>query len=527
MNQRRQNKQGVRGVYLLVFMGCLIFTSSVWSFQEDQNLHRLGRRYIRSRKWERAIQTLGMLLNTYPDSHYADDAQFWIGFCYEQIPGKANISLEHYQRVIDAYPESAWADDAVIHQIVLSKTLSEEGDEAARTFLHNKVESSESSIRYQAALALGELKEPSVLPILEEIAVGDDDGLAIQAIGILEGYSDVLEERIKAVPTAESISPVNASPPLDDESKRFYSGLLRQGNLWSEEVLLKNGLYNVAPRGEFDFYLTLENDWDRKEWWRKFWATKDPTPTTPENEAEVEFRRRVIFSWDNFGKDWGKTQFDYPPWDARGELYIKYGSPDHRDRTETPGWEEWTYYKLRTIFRVSDYLTNRMGDAIYLNTVSRYLSSRHRGTMRPQFRRDAQFHFSLPEWEDTKSIEGLRLDVTSAEQEGSQTRVLLTYWIPSKNFRFRLDQDAYVSAYRYRWVLYDEDYHRISSQDSVEEFSRVDKKDLRQGEMTGTIEFRVPGGSYHLGLRIEDIHSNRLGIYRKSFTVRNKGVVEK
>jgi hypothetical protein len=168
-----------------------------------------------------------------------------------------------------------------------------------------------------------------------------------------------------------------------------------------------------------------------------------------------------------------------------------------------------------------------MGDAIYLNTVSRYLSSRHRGTMRPQFRRDAQFHFSLPEWEDTKSIEGLRLDVTSAEQEGSQTRVLLTYWIPSKNFRFRLDQDAYVSAYRYRWVLYDEDYHRISSQDSVEEFSRVDKKDLRQGEMTGTIEFRVPGGSYHLGLRIEDIHSNRLGIYRKSFTVRNKIVVEK
>lgn len=523
--RERQNKRAKPRVYLLAAAVCLVLFSSAHAFHEDQNLHRLGRRYIRSRKWERAIQTLGTLLNTYPNSHYADDAQFWIGFSYEQMPGNEKLSFGHYQRVVDAYPESAWVDDALVHQIILARTLCGEGDEEARAFLHRMVASDESSIRYQAALALGGLKEPSVLPILEEIAVSDDDGLAIQAMEILEGYSDVLEEWIESGKVAPDAADETLRT-MRDASSTIYDRLLSKGRVWTEETLFRNGMFHVAPRGELEFYLTLENAWDKTEWWRKFWAAKDPTPTTQENEAEEEFKRRVIFAWENFGKEWESSRFTYPPWDARGELYVKYGNPDHRDRTEMSGWEEWTYYRLRTVFRVSDFLSNAAGNAIHLNTVSRYLTTQHSRAMRTHYRRGAQFHFTLPEWEETKTIEGMRLEVTSAELVGSQTRVNLTYWIPSKNFRFRMDQDAFVSAFRYRWVLYDEDYHRVSSQDSVEEFSRGDKDDLKKGEMTGTIALTIPGGAYHLGLRIEDIHSNRLGIYRKSFTVKNTQIVE-
>ena len=511
-----------RMISVIVGTTVVCLFSSLGAFAYDQGLHRRGRQYIRERKWERAVQTFRSLLKEHPNSIYADDAQFWVGYSLEQIPGKRRQSFDHYQKVIDNYPNSPWVDDAVIHQIILSKKLYLEGDKSAGRFLLGKTQDADSTIQYQAALALGEFKDVSVLPILEEIATGSDGGLAIRAMEILEGYSDVLETEMGD----EAGVSAGRSPEPERKSKRVYDRLLRSGKVWTEEELYMNGLYHVAQNKELEFYLSLENDWDRKEWWRKFWVEKDPTPTTSENEAEDEFKRRVRYSWENFGKEWGRSSFSYPPWDSRGELYIKYGSPDHRDWSRMHGYEEWTYYDYRIVFLVSDSRPNTMGDEILLNTVSRYLMNKHAGFRRSFSLRFPRFYYSFPGWEKAKSIKGLKLRITSAEKTGALMHLVYTYSVPVNNFRFRLDQDAYVGAYRYRWVLFDEDYHEVASEDAVGEFSRVEKEELKKGEIEGTVEFNIPAGSYLLALRIEDIHSNRLGIYRKRFRVRNKGVVD-
>lgn len=54
-----------------------------------------------------------------------------------------------------------------------------------------------------------------------------------------------------------------------------------------------------------------------------FWLMNDPTPTTPVNERRLEHYRRVHYALQNFG-------LGQKPFDKRGEVYVRFGHPDHR-----------------------------------------------------------------------------------------------------------------------------------------------------------------------------------------------------
>jgi GWxTD domain-containing protein len=68
-------------------------------------------------------------------------------------------------------------------------------------------------------------------------------------------------------------------------------------------------------------FLGLSTDALRREWWRRYCALRDPTPTTPENEWLVEHEARVAYAREHF-------HTARPPyWDARGDVYIQWGAP--------------------------------------------------------------------------------------------------------------------------------------------------------------------------------------------------------
>ena len=157
---RVTNKTFLIGIFLLISV------SIPWAHSQDAEIHKKGKRYIRARKWEKAIETYDRLVNEYPRSLYSDDAQFWVAFCWEQIQGQEKKAFDTYQEVIDSYPHSPWVDDAVIHQISLAKKLVSRGEERYRTYLLEKLDD-DKPIRFQAALALGELRDPTVLTMLE------------------------------------------------------------------------------------------------------------------------------------------------------------------------------------------------------------------------------------------------------------------------------------------------------------------------------------------------------------------------
>ncbi len=67
----------------------------------------------------------------------------------------------------------------------------------------------------------------------------------------------------------------------------------------------------------------LRTDSEREQFIKQFWIRRDPTPSTPENEAKESHYRRIAYVNERF--DAGTI----PGWKSdRGRVYITYGPPD-------------------------------------------------------------------------------------------------------------------------------------------------------------------------------------------------------
>src|SRR5665648_667959 len=58
------------------------------------------------------FSTFQQLVNDFPDSSYADDAQYYIGYINEKKLGYYIQALLEYQKLINNYPDSPYADNA-------------------------------------------------------------------------------------------------------------------------------------------------------------------------------------------------------------------------------------------------------------------------------------------------------------------------------------------------------------------------------------------------------------------------------
>ncbi|MCI0451563.1 MAG: GWxTD domain-containing protein [Candidatus Latescibacteria bacterium] len=84
-------------------------------------------------------------------------------------------------------------------------------------------------------------------------------------------------------------------------------------------------LQYLLSTDELTDLLLLRNEDSCIRWMREFWRSRDPILTTPENEARLEHERRVEFATSWFGRA------EWPGWDQRGEVCIRYGLPVGRD----------------------------------------------------------------------------------------------------------------------------------------------------------------------------------------------------
>ena len=103
-------------------------------------------------------------------------------------------------------------------------------------------------------------------------------------------------------------------------------------------------------------FFELPSDPARRDWITRFWAKNDPTPATAKNEMKIEHYLRA---------DIAQVEFkipEFPGWDKRGEVLIRYGFPDYRGttppevtarRVHAPG-ELWFYKRHQMIVQFSD-----------------------------------------------------------------------------------------------------------------------------------------------------------------------------
>jgi len=80
---------------------------------------------------------------------------------------------------------------------------------------------------------------------------------------------------------------------------------------------------------------------------KDFWSRRDPDPSTPQNEYQIEHYKRFKYVNANFGQFQGAK----PGWKSdRGRIYIIYGDPSEMERypptSEARGWERWWYHGI-------------------------------------------------------------------------------------------------------------------------------------------------------------------------------------
>jgi GWxTD domain-containing protein len=109
------------------------------------------------------------------------------------------------------------------------------------------------------------------------------------------------------------------------------------GDEWAFEM------QSIITREELTAYSRLQNVEQRNAFIARFWADRDPSPGTPENEFREEYTRRIQYAREHFADPESAATLAFHT--DRGLIYTMFGSPDEVDRrpTGTDAYEIWHY----------------------------------------------------------------------------------------------------------------------------------------------------------------------------------------
>ncbi|MBV8894505.1 MAG: GWxTD domain-containing protein [Acidobacteria bacterium] len=148
--------------------------------------------------------------------------------------------------------------------------------------------------------------------------------------------------------------------PLTEKQKRANAKSLKQELGKTYKKWLDEDVRWIITDEERSAFMQLSNDEERDQFIEAFWARRDPTPDTPENEFKEEHYRRIAYANEHFAAG-------IPGWKTdRGRIYIMYGAADEieshpsggtYDRpmeegggtTSTYPFEDWRYRYLEGV----------------------------------------------------------------------------------------------------------------------------------------------------------------------------------
>ncbi|MGZ7041719.1 MAG: GWxTD domain-containing protein, partial [Thermoanaerobaculia bacterium] len=87
----------------------------------------------------------------------------------------------------------------------------------------------------------------------------------------------------------------------------------------------------LMSREEIAAWKNVKDDAEAQAFINMFWARRDPTPTTPENEFRIEFEQRVKYADEHFTE--GRTKGSMTD---RGRVFLVMGSPAVVRRSAKP-----------------------------------------------------------------------------------------------------------------------------------------------------------------------------------------------
>ena len=110
--------------------------------------------------------------------------------------------------------------------------------------------------------------------------------------------------------------------PLTEKQKKANARSLKQELGKTYKKWLDEDVRWIITDEERSVFMQLSNDEERDQFIEAFWARRDPTPDTPENEFKEEHYRRIAYANEHFAAG-------IPGWKTdRGRIYIMYGPAD-------------------------------------------------------------------------------------------------------------------------------------------------------------------------------------------------------
>ena len=146
-------------------------------------------------------------------------------------------------------------------------------------------------------------------------------------VELLEGYARQHPGDTEILPIlAQACLKLDALDQADTYFKRFLESIS------VEERALFRDISLVASENEMAAFEESPEAF-KGAFLQRFWTEKDPDLTTAANERLLEHYRRVWYARRNFS---GGRQ----PWDRRGDVYVRFGEPDHRSRSDMMNVEQ-------------------------------------------------------------------------------------------------------------------------------------------------------------------------------------------
>lgn len=533
---------------ILTVVGGMLFAQDK---PDAATIYQQGREFCIEGQWQLAQEQFQTLLSEFPGSNYEDRALFWLGYSMEKIPGRQMDAYLTFDRIIRNLPLSSWVDDAQLHQITLAASFVREGKSQYLAVLKKHLNSKYASVQRKAAIELARLGDKSAIPMLEKLADGRvPDKTASEMLALLRNPDGADQSRDDDTNENQNLpdseiefrmwSDENSDPQRSSKqfpsmfigTRRFkqYQQLLRKSDTWTKQELFDVGMWHILPDDTFQEYFSLTDEADRREWRRKYWKRNDPTPTTEENEYQKTFEERVLYAKANFYQRWNyrfsrylKEQYlrdgwPHSPWDARGELYIKFGAPDSRT---VEGWhtETWTYARFDADFMVQLYMTNIYGNAIEGNRISsrfhRAVGDREWVEVNYIYANEMDFQLEY----DGKAINKFDMKILG-RQTSISDNILISYSLGKRELHLENRDGGKYCNYLERYIVLDEDFREVVADEQI---IQVDVNRYGGGNINQEISLNLPPGNYIIALRIEDSRKKRLGIFRTGIQVREDG----
>ena len=169
--------------------------------------------------------------------------------------------------------------------------------------------------------------------------------------------------------------------PITEKQKKENAKSLKQELGKTYKKWLDEDVRWIITDEEQKAFRLLSNDEERDQFIEAFWARRDPTPDTAENEFKEEHYRRIAYANEHFASGVAGWRTD------RGRIYVVFGPPDEIEShpsggsyerpieegggsTSTYPFEDWRYRHIDGI-----------GDEVIIEFVDKCMCSEYHMTM--------------------------------------------------------------------------------------------------------------------------------------------------